>query len=354
MPTAATSPALWYLTRATGMVTLVLLTASVALGILGVQRWRSARWPRFLTGGLHRNVSLLSVAFLAVHVVTAVTDSFVTIRWVNVFIPFTGSYRPVWLGLGAVASDLLIALIITSLLRQRLGYQLWRATHWASYACWPLALVHGLGTGTDPRHGWALAVLLGSLAVVCAATWWRVGTAGRLHLGRRALGLGAAVMVPVAVLAWTVSGPLQPGWAARAGTPTAASTTTTVTPTAVFATPFTAGLAGTATQTQTDTKGDATITLAATVSGTVNGTFGATISGTAAAGGGVTMASSRATLGPASQPDLFTGRVTTLRGSQLVLTLSEGTTTIYATVNVTIDTAGNLTGTIQTSTTPPA
>jgi len=194
---AADSPALWYLTRATGLVSLGLLTATMVLGIVGANRWSSARWPRFVTGGLHKNLSLLAVVFLVVHIVTAVTDSFVTITWINVFVPFTGSYRPVWLGLGAVASDLLIALILTSLLRRHLGYQVWRAVHWAAYGCWPIALVHGLGTGSDARQGWALAVVLGCLALVCAATWWRLAASGRLTgSGPRATTVVASVAVP--------------------------------------------------------------------------------------------------------------------------------------------------------------
>jgi sulfoxide reductase heme-binding subunit YedZ len=176
MLAATNSHALWYLTRATGLVSLLLLTGTVVLGIVGVQRWSSRHWPRFVTAGLHKNISLLSLAFLVVHVVTAVTDSFVTITWLNVFVPFTGTYRPLWLGLGAVAGDLVLALIITSLARQHIGYRAWRAVHWAAYGCWPIALVHGIGTGTDARHGWALVLLLSSLAVVCAAIWWRVNS----------------------------------------------------------------------------------------------------------------------------------------------------------------------------------
>ena len=171
------SHALWYLTRATGLVSLLLLSATVVLGLIGARRWASRSWPRFVTAGLHKNLSLLAVAFLAVHIVTAVTDSFVTIRWLNAFVPFTGTYRPVWLGLGAVAADLLIALILTSLARGYIGYRAWRAVHWSAYGCWPIALIHGLGTGTDAGHGWALIVLLGCLGAVCAAIWWRV-TAG--------------------------------------------------------------------------------------------------------------------------------------------------------------------------------
>jgi len=174
MLAASSSHALWYLTRATGLVSLLLLTASVVLGIMGAKRWANRTWPRFVTGALHKNVSLLAVAFLAVHVITAVSDSFVTIRWIDVFIPFIGTYRPLWLGLGAVAGDLLIGLIVTSVLRAHIGPRIWRAVHWAAYACWPIALLHALGTGTDPRHGWALAVVIGAFVAGSAAIWWRL------------------------------------------------------------------------------------------------------------------------------------------------------------------------------------
>ena len=144
---ATNSRTLWYLTRGTGVVTLVLLTTSLVLGVLQVNRWRSRRWPRFVTGALHKNISLLVVAFLAVHITTAVADKYAPISWLNVIVPFTSSYRPVWLGLGAVAFDLLIAVIVTSALRPHISHRAWRAVHWVTYALWPVAFVHGLGTG---------------------------------------------------------------------------------------------------------------------------------------------------------------------------------------------------------------
>jgi len=345
---AANSKALWYLTRATGMVSLLLLTASVVLGIIGIQRWKSRRWPRFLTGGLHKNVSLLAVSFLAVHIVTAVSDSFVTIRWVNAFVPFTGTYRPVWLGLGAVASDLLIALVITSIARERIGYRVWRAVHWAAYACWPVALVHGLGTGTDARQPWALAMFLGSLAVVCGATWWRLSTTDGLPVGRRAAGVAASVAVPLVALTWLVGGPLQPGWAARAGTPAASASVVATQPRAFSAT-FAAPLTGTAAETQPDTNGNATITLAARLTGQVNGVLAVTITGPALSTGGVTMTSSHASLGPSNQPNLFTGEVTALSGNRITMGLRGTASTITATADLTVDAFGNLTGTLQSS-----
>ena len=133
-------PGLWYATRATGLVTLLLLTADVVLGILTAARFAGPAWPRFLTIGLHRNISLVAVVFLALHVGTTVVDTYTSISLTDAFVPFLSSYKQFWLGLGAVAGDLLIALIVTSLLRQRLGHRAWRAVHWCGYVCWPVAL----------------------------------------------------------------------------------------------------------------------------------------------------------------------------------------------------------------------
>ncbi|MBV8982982.1 MAG: ferric reductase-like transmembrane domain-containing protein, partial [Acidimicrobiia bacterium] len=124
---ATSTKALWYLTRGSGIVSLVLLTASVVLGVSTAARWASAKWPRFITEGLHKNISLLSIVFLAVHIATAVLDGYVHIRWIDAVVPFTSTYRPFWLGLGALAFDMLLAVIVTSLVRVRIGHRIWRA-----------------------------------------------------------------------------------------------------------------------------------------------------------------------------------------------------------------------------------
>ena len=157
-------PGLWYATRATGLVTLLLLTASVLLGILTAGRFSTRRWPRFLSQGLHRNLSLLVLVFLALHVGTTVIDTYTSISLTAAFIPFTSSYKTAWLSLGAVALDMLVALVATSLLRTRLGHRSWRRVHWLAYACWPVAVAHGLGIGTDRNATWVLV-----LTVACAA-----------------------------------------------------------------------------------------------------------------------------------------------------------------------------------------
>jgi methionine sulfoxide reductase heme-binding subunit len=172
---AAVSPkALWYLTRGTGAVTLLLLTAAVVLGILTSVRWASPRWPRFVIEWLHRNVSLVVLVFLAVHVASAVIDGFVPLRWIDAIVPFSAGYRPLWVGLGAVALDLLVALVVTSLVRVRLGYRSWRLVHWTAYACWPIALVHSLGAGSDAWRGWMLVVDGVVVVLAGAAVCWRV------------------------------------------------------------------------------------------------------------------------------------------------------------------------------------
>ncbi len=169
MSISFSGPGLWYATRATGLVTLLLLTADVVLGILTAGRVSSPAWPRFLTAGLHRNISLLAVAFLTLHVGTTVVDSYTSISLTDAVVPFLSSYKSFWLGLGAVACDLLIALVVTSLLRQRLGHRAWRAVHWCGYLCWPAALAHGTGIGTDAARSWVFYLTIGCVTAVAGA-----------------------------------------------------------------------------------------------------------------------------------------------------------------------------------------
>ena len=176
------STALWYASRATGVVTLVLFSAVVVLGVLVNRQGRLPGLPRFAVTGLHRSISLLAVVFLAVHVLTAVADKFVTIRLVAAIIPFTSSYLPVQIGLGAVALDLMIAVIITSLVRARIGRRLWRAVHWLAYAAYPVALLHALTSANDLRSGGLLALTAGCVLSVAGAIWYRLAAAAA---GRR-------------------------------------------------------------------------------------------------------------------------------------------------------------------------
>ncbi len=220
-PLASVGPSLdWYLTRSLGAVALLLLTLAAALGVADVQRWSSPRWPRFVVDGLHRSVSLLALVFLVLHILTALLDSFAPISLLAAFAPFVSSYRPFWLGLGAVAFDLLLAVILTSLLRARVGPRVWRATHWLAYACWPVALLHTLGTGSDVRSTWLLALSAACLAVVVAAVLVRtLGSWAAASARVRGFAVGGCAAFTLGLLLWLPSGPLGSEWARRSGTP---------------------------------------------------------------------------------------------------------------------------------------
>jgi len=168
-------PELWFANRGTGFVLLILLTFATMLGVLSTARVSPRLWPRMLSQGLHRNVSLLAVAFLTAHVVTAVLDTFVDIRWWHAFIPFASSYQPLWLGLGTLSLDLMLAITLTSVLRHRMSHTPWRAIHITAYGAWALGLVHGLQLGTDAASVWGGAINYGCIAVVLLAVLARVG-----------------------------------------------------------------------------------------------------------------------------------------------------------------------------------
>jgi methionine sulfoxide reductase heme-binding subunit len=164
----------WYLIRSTGVVALVLLTVSMTLGILASNRGRIGGQPRFVTAAVHRSGSLLSVVFLGLHIVTSLLDPYAAVSVLSVFVPGARAANGFWIGVGAVSLDLVVALVVTSLLRARLGYRAWRVTHWLAYASWPLAFAHSVGMGSDASSLWFRPVALGSLAVITLASLSRL------------------------------------------------------------------------------------------------------------------------------------------------------------------------------------
>lgn len=357
---ASNGKTLWYLTRGTGLVALVLLSVSVALGVTEVNRWARPSWPRFVTAGLHKNVSLLSTVFLAVHIATSIFDAFAPIRWIEVVIPFISKYRPIWLGLGAVAVDLLIAIVITSLIRQRIGYRAWKLVHWTSYACWPTAMVHALGTGSDSRHNWALIVYGISLAVVVVSVWWRLATGWTTPARTgRLVAVAGSVAVPLLIVGFFVVGPGRSGWAARAGTPKSliASANQPVTASSVpaaapvtFSAPFTDQMRGTIAQSTPNASGQSTVTINATLTGTASGVIQVALTGAADPNGGITMSSSSAALGPASNPRLYRGQVTALSGNTFQLGLRDAAgQSLTVSARLTTNDGGVVAGVVQAS-----
>jgi predicted ferric reductase len=173
------STALWYASRATGLVCLVLTTAVVLLGLLVSRQRKLPGLPKFGVVHLHRYLSLLAVGFVGLHILTAVTDSYVNISIAAAVIPFVSAYQPLWLGLGAVSLDLMAVMIVTSLVRSRIGRKTWRVLHWTAYAAWPIAVVHSIGTGPDLWSGPLLGLTVVSILAVLVAIGWRISGALR-------------------------------------------------------------------------------------------------------------------------------------------------------------------------------
>jgi sulfoxide reductase heme-binding subunit YedZ len=167
-------PAIWYVMRGSGVVTLILFTAAVMLGIATTKRWRLGRLPRFVTLGLHRNLALLAVVFLGVHIATAIFDSYAKVSLARLVIPVPTSGYNFYLGLGALSLDLLVAVVVTSLLRHRLTQRVWKSVHWLAYGSWPLAFAHSVGIGTDRASTWFLGTALVCVAAVGGTVVWRL------------------------------------------------------------------------------------------------------------------------------------------------------------------------------------
>jgi sulfoxide reductase heme-binding subunit YedZ len=330
---ASVSPsAFWYLTRGSGIVTLVLLTVSVSLGVLTTVRWRSRSMPRFVVAGLHRNVTLLAVVFLVIHVGTTIADGYTPIGLKDAFIPFVSAYRPFWLGLGALSSDLLAAVVVTSLLRARFGFRTWRTVHWLAYASWPLALLHSLGTGSDARFGWMAALGLACVTAVTFSVLVRVGYGEGTVRVRSAAGI-TALIVPVALIVWYQGGPARHGWAARAGTPAAILHSHTIPVSLRRVQPqvrklpatFNGQLSGRLTQSGPDAGGLVGVRIDAAVRGRVKARIRLVLRGNPTEGGGVSMTSSGVAFAAAGTSAVYEGSIIGLNGDQVIARVSAPT-----------------------------
>jgi sulfoxide reductase heme-binding subunit YedZ len=169
----------WYATRASGIVALVLLTATMVLGLAVTNRVKARDWPGYAQQELHRRISMLSMIFVAIHILTSVLDTYVSIGWLAIIVPFTAGYDRFWVGVGTVGFDLMVAVFVTSVLRSRMKPGTWRAVHWLAYLCWPVAVAHTFGMGTDAGEAWVIS--LGGLCImaVLISLIWRLQVTGR-------------------------------------------------------------------------------------------------------------------------------------------------------------------------------
>ncbi len=166
--------AMWAFGRVSGFASLAFFTVSVLLGVMTRSGRPLPGLPRFSITLIHRNISLLASVFLVLHVGSLLLDSYAKLTVTDVLVPFLGSYRPFWQGLGTVALDLVLALVVTGLLRHRIGQRTFRAVHWFSYAMWPIALAHSIGNGTNGTSTWFVTLAVASVVAVGVAIVWRL------------------------------------------------------------------------------------------------------------------------------------------------------------------------------------
>lgn len=201
------SPVDWYAARAAGLTAYLLLSAVVLLGLTMASKRPLARWPRFAMEDVHRFGGLLVGAFVAIHVVTIAIDSWLPFTIGSLVVPFVSRYRPLWVGLGVVAAELLLALAVTNHYRRRLPYRVWRRAHYLNFAVWSAATAHGIASGTDRSAAWALALYATAGGAVAAATIWRFTRTRARAWALPAAAAGAFWVALVLVVLGT--GPLQ-------------------------------------------------------------------------------------------------------------------------------------------------
>jgi len=168
------SEALWAFGRISGIVALILFTVAVLLGVVTRSGRPLPGLPRFSVTLVHRNAAILASVFLVFHVGTLMLDSYAKLNPIDVLVPFLGAFRPFWQGLGTVAFDLLLAVMVTGLLRRWVGVRTFRAVHWLTYAIWPIAVAHGIGNGTNGTSRWFLLITAVCATAVLAGVIWRV------------------------------------------------------------------------------------------------------------------------------------------------------------------------------------
>jgi sulfoxide reductase heme-binding subunit YedZ len=216
---AAPPSPVWFFARSAGFISLVLLTISVSLGILFSLRRRSRTWPLFVTDELHRYATLVFFVFLVLHITTVLLDPFTKFNIIDVVVPFLSPYRRVWMGLGILAAELALALAISGWVRGHLGYRVFRILHYATYVILPLALVHGLATGSDTKSGWGLAVYVGCVLCVGGLTVVRLGENAPSWRPIRFPALAAGAAGIAVLVLWVADGPLASRWVQASGTP---------------------------------------------------------------------------------------------------------------------------------------
>jgi hypothetical protein len=343
----------WDVARAGGFVAYGLVTISVVLGLILSLRWRTAAWPRWATNDLHRYITLLALVFIGIHTAAVWLDPFMAFGPGEIFVPLVSHYRPIWVALGIVTSYLMVAVWLSERVQRRIGYVWWRRFHYLTFGIYVLATIHGIGTGSDTRTGWAIGTYAGSVVLVALLLTVRLlGPAPHLTPRPRIAALAAVVVVAGSI--WTVLGPLRPGWNAAANNGHGSGARIALGPgTGIAAangarimSPFRAGLNGRVTQ--SDSGGNATVQLDMLLNGGAQGTLDVTLQGQPDDAGALGIDRTNAVFSLPHAGETYRGRVTALNGSEMIIrcTGSRGDS-LQLDVVFQVDGAGAVQGSVQ-------
>ncbi len=168
-----TVQALWYVTRAAGIIAYLLLWLSTVWGLAVTSKIFDPLLARAFTYDMHQFISLLGIVFTAVHVVVLVADRYLPFSIAQVLIPFIAPYRPVWVGFGIIGLYLTLLVTVTFYIRQYIGQKSFRVIHYASFAGYLAVTLHGLMAGTDSALGVMQFVYAATaLVVVFLTVYW--------------------------------------------------------------------------------------------------------------------------------------------------------------------------------------
>ena len=155
--TSASPHLFWITSRAAGIVSLVLASLAVSLGLVMSLRMMRARRPDLLA--LHEVLSLGTLVALAVHGVSLLGDSFMHPSIADIALPFDWSYKTAWTTIGIIGGWALVFLGLSYYARHAIGANRWRKLHRLTALAWIAGIVHTLGEGTDAGQIWFLAML---------------------------------------------------------------------------------------------------------------------------------------------------------------------------------------------------
>ncbi|MCL6595109.1 MAG: ferric reductase-like transmembrane domain-containing protein [Firmicutes bacterium] len=315
----------WDAVRASGFTAYVLLSGAVVLGLLLSIRWQSRTWPRLITNDMHNFLTLLALAFGVVHGVAAYLDPFMRFAPAEVLVPMASHYRPLWMAFGIVSLYLAVAVVLSTWLRPRIGYRLWRALHVLTFLVFAFATLHGLGTGSDTRTWWGAGIYALAAAIVLALTVRRLmAPAGRVARPRPAVA-GAVVAAAATLTLWAAQGPLRPGWNRVANDGRGSGARITLASQVSAALPplpsrFAAAFTGT--MQVVGSRGDLVfLRVAGTFRGGARGDLEVLVAGAPVGGGGLAVVRSQVTLYRADGTAAYRGAIARVAGPLLVADL---------------------------------